>query len=63
MTVGAQGRVYYDLSRDLKEKFARCISWGWGGRSNFREGHIQKSGCLRKATLDLCRLTTTVLCE
>ena len=55
MTLGAQEGC--DLSRNLKAKFARCISCGWGS-SNFSEGHFQKSEWLRKAALDPCGLTT-----
>lgn len=36
MTRGALGPAHQDLSRDLKEEFSRCRSWGWGGRSSFR---------------------------
>lgn len=43
MTLGALRRAHHNLGRD----FARCISWGWGGRSSFIEGHMpEKAGPL-----------------
>lgn len=63
MILGTQGRVHCCLSRDLKGKLARCISCGWGGSSNFSEGHFQKPEWLRKAALDPLDSPPWVLCE